>query len=188
MASAQFLCIIRLVAFHPGSEQDASETRRFLTQFRRLTHLGATVVLIHHTGKAETAQTYRGSSDIKAAVDCAYLLQPLDSESGLGRLRLRSFKNRVALGASIEVQYEAGGWHERTDRALTNREIIEDLLRAHPGAGQDEILELARVKGVSRDRTRELLAEGEQQGWLEVETGKKGKKTYRLAEVEVGEI
>jgi len=82
-----------LVEFHPGCEQSSTETRAFMRQFRRLANLGATVVVLHHTGKAETSKQYRGSSDIKAAVDTAYLLEKVPGESeSLGKLSLTCFK------------------------------------------------------------------------------------------------
>src|SRR5205814_3815480 len=82
-----------LIEFHSGSEQSSTETRAFMRYFRALANLGATVGILHHTGKAETAKIYRGSSDIKAAVDTAYLLESPDKEQRtLGRLSLRCFK------------------------------------------------------------------------------------------------
>ena len=64
-----------------------------MRQFRRLANLGATVIVLHHTGKAETSKQYRGSSDIKAAVDTAYLLEKVPGESeSLGKLSLTCFK------------------------------------------------------------------------------------------------
>jgi hypothetical protein len=65
-----------LIDFHDGDEQSASETRRFMKHFRALANLGATILILHHTGKTITSQDYRGSSDIKAAVDMAYVLEP----------------------------------------------------------------------------------------------------------------
>jgi hypothetical protein len=74
-----------LIEFHPGSEQSSTETRAFMRFFRTLANLGATVIVLHHTGKAETAKQYRGSSDIKAAVDTAYLLSRQLARSPAGR-------------------------------------------------------------------------------------------------------
>src|SRR5262249_22259155 len=85
-------------AFDGGDEQDATETRRHMNLYRRLATVGATIVLLHNSGKTDSAREYRGSSDIKAAVDSAFLLERTDgSDSGapLGGLRLKPFKNRV---------------------------------------------------------------------------------------------
>ena len=45
-----------LVAFHTGSEQDATDTRTFMQYLRTLANLGATVLLLHHSGKAVTSR------------------------------------------------------------------------------------------------------------------------------------
>src|SRR5262249_3356615 len=51
-----------LIEFNPGSEQSSTETRAFMRLLRNLANLGATVVILHHTGKAESSKQYRGSS------------------------------------------------------------------------------------------------------------------------------
>ena len=79
--SNPLIVIDSLVAFHPGSEQDSSETRKYMNGFRTLAAKGATVLIIHHIGKSENAQHYRGSSDIKASVDSAFLLKATDPNS-----------------------------------------------------------------------------------------------------------
>ena len=45
-----------LIEFHDGDEQDASSTRQFMKQFRVLTSLGATVLLLCHTGKSDKSR------------------------------------------------------------------------------------------------------------------------------------
>jgi RecA-family ATPase len=61
-----------LVRFHTGDEQSARDTSGFMNHFRKLADAGATLLLLHHTGKTKTSQEYRGSSDFEAAVDMAY--------------------------------------------------------------------------------------------------------------------
>lgn len=176
-----------LVAFHDGSEQDASETRRFLNQVRRLANLGATVLLIHHTGKCETAKEYRGSSDIKASVDAAYLLQPLGGDgSKLERLKLKPFKGRFAPLSPILLEYVAGaGFQAIHDTAMAQREaasdVVQAIVRDFPGCSREHVLAEARRRGVSRDDAREALTSAEKEGRLTVETGDRGRKIYTPA-------
>jgi len=184
------------VAFHPGSEQDATETRRFLDRFRRLGNLGATVLVIHHTGKAETAKIYRGSSDIKAAVDLAFVFGRLSggADHGLGRLRLRQFKNRLAEETTVVVEWTGNGFSICSDPQTlaqgTDRNVIEEILKQNPGANQRELIELARERGVTYHRARSALDTGTREGWLDVSTGNRGQKIYSLADEPcwVGEI
>lgn len=64
-----------LIDFHDGDEQSASETRKFMKQFRAT---GTSRRDCSHSAphrQNPTSQDYRGSSDIKAAVDMAYCLE-----------------------------------------------------------------------------------------------------------------
>ena len=83
-----------MIAFHGGDENDAAETRAFMQQCRMLADLGATVLVLHHNGKAETAKEYRGSSDFKAAVDAAFHVSNFGPDGRLDTLRLHCFKSR----------------------------------------------------------------------------------------------
>jgi len=64
-----------LIAFNPGAENDSTEMRRYLAQYRKLAATGASLIALHHIGKSDTAQDYRGSSDIKASIDIGYKLK-----------------------------------------------------------------------------------------------------------------
>jgi hypothetical protein len=169
-----------IIAFHEGSEQDASETRRFMTAFRALANLGATVLLIHHTGKATTSKEYRGSSDLKAAVDVAWLLEPQDGTSKLGRARLVPFKNRLGTSEPLTIEYTDDGY--TIDRsARTTGEVVVKIVRDRPGIGQPDLIEIARTRGCTRDAVRNFLANAKREGVLCVQaSGKGGKQSYSL--------
>jgi hypothetical protein len=98
-----------LVEFNPGDEMNATDTRKFMKHFRALANLGATVLILHHSGKTATSQEYRGSSDIKAGVDTAYVLETVQQQDGgIYRLKMRSFKSRVAPGQSFGLEFRNG--------------------------------------------------------------------------------
>ncbi len=178
-----------LVAFHSGSEQDATETRAHMQHYRRLAAAGGSVVVLHHTGKSETSRDYRGSSDIKAAVDLAFTLEAEgDGSDGLSSLRLRAVKNRLAMLRTIRLAYTDGIFTEAGGAAPSNREVIERIIGPNPGMSAGDIEVLAAGAGVTRSRARAILAEGLRDGWLTVEsTGRGSGRRYRLAEaIEAG--
>jgi hypothetical protein len=178
-----------LIGFHPGSEQDASETRKHMQAYMRLAAAGATVIVLHHTGKAETSKQYRGSSDIKASVDVAYILESLsEPDAGIRSLRMKAFKNRLTLPATLRIDYQDGRFSVSDQRVQTNREIVERVIEQHPGESKGEIESLASAGGVTQKRARQLLGEGVRDGWLIADSGPRGKLPYRLAEVEIGLI
>jgi hypothetical protein len=98
-----------LVEFNPGDEMNATEMRAFMKKFRALGNLGATVLVLAHTGKTATSQDYRGSSDIKAGVDTAYRLDTIEQKDGkIHRLGLINFKSRAAAGQNFGLEFAPG--------------------------------------------------------------------------------
>jgi archaellum biogenesis ATPase FlaH len=177
-----------MIAFHPGDEQDASETRRYLQYFRNLAAAGATIILLHHIGKSDSARQYRGSTDIKASVDVAWLLEKLGDPAGLlSGLRLVPFKNRIGTCNTIPISFR-DGWFVTEQRAESNREIFERLVRTNPYSTGVELHKLGMAAGLPKNQIAQLLLDGVQQGWLQIKSGKRNAKHYSLAEPILGEI
>jgi archaellum biogenesis ATPase FlaH len=177
-----------LIAFHPGDEQDASETRRYLQHFRNLAAAGATIIVLHHIGKGDNARQYRGSTDIKASVDVAWLLEKIGDPAGLlSELRLVPFKNRIGTSNTIPLSFR-DGYFVTEQRAESNREIFERVVRTNPNATGAEMEKLGMTAGLPKHRIAELLLEGVRQGWLQMRLGKRNAKHYSLAEPTLGEI
>ncbi len=155
-----------LVQFHDGDEQSASETRAFMKHFRALANTGATVIILHHTGKTSTSQDYRGSSDIKAAVDMAYHLEPEFSlNEGIHLLRLRNFKGRFAPGKSFGLQFVKGKGFiscemPDTKTAVNPMQTIIEIVRDRPGSNQSQIVKMAQALGVGKHQVEKCLADG----------------------------
>ena len=164
-----------LIAFHSGSEQDASETRRYLDDFRKLATEGAAVLLIHHTGKSEGSKEYRGSSDIKASVDAGYLLK---SKPGpLQSLSLTPYKSREGSLSPIDITVNEGRFEVSGDR---DREVVEAVIRGNPKLNQSQIV--SRAEGIPAHKVRAILGTGEREGWLKVVEGLKNAQLYTLKE------
>jgi archaellum biogenesis ATPase FlaH len=152
-----------LIEFHTGSEQSSTETRAFMRQLRALANLGATVIVLHNSGKAETARLYRGSSDIKAAVDTAYQLTAADSQSEkLGKLHLSCFKGRLVPGQSFGFEFREGQGFVSCDppRVRSVNEIISEILEACPKSNQSQIVTKARAMGCTKRQVEEALKKG----------------------------
>src|SRR5439155_927543 len=102
------LIVDSLVAFHEGDENDAGQMRQFLNRCRRCTSRGATVVLIHHCGKAESSKPYRGSSDLAAGIDLGLHLVNVGDGNTLGKLLLKPFKKRILFPNEMSYDYADG--------------------------------------------------------------------------------
>ncbi len=94
------IVIDSFIAFLEGDENSATVVRAFMNILRKLADLGATIILIHHDGKAESARDFRGSSDFKAGLDQAFHVTNLSQDSRLDRLTLRCFKSRYGFHGS----------------------------------------------------------------------------------------
>jgi AAA domain len=132
-----------LVRFHTGDEQSAKETSAFMKLFRHLANRGATILLLHHTGKSPGSKKYRGSSDIEAAVDMAYTLDGQPRAGLLHRLTLTNFKSRFASGKNFGMEFQVGRGFEAVEE--------------HPGMNGDGIKELAEAAGVGRNAADRVL-------------------------------
>jgi len=172
-----------LVEFAHCEEQSSTEMREFMNHFRHLAHRGATVIVLHHTGKSKASKQYRGSSDIKASVDTAYVVTGQERHGKLHRLTMDPFKSRIAPGQKFAMEFsERHGFTAlavpqqapREDPASTVRRIVRDN-RLSNGT---RIKELAKASGVSKTVVDDLL-KGEEYGY---ERGRGPGKRYFLRE------
>ena len=170
-----------LIEFHPGNENDSSETRRYLRGFRKLANLGGTIIILHHTGKGLNSKEYRGSADIKGAVDQAYLWEFIgESENrGRGPWKLTPFKTRTVEAQPMRIEFANGKYQEISDRSRTAREIVEEIVTETPGQTQMRIITLAGEQGVAKNRATKALRDSKQDGVIVAEPGARGAIHYR---------
>jgi archaellum biogenesis ATPase FlaH len=162
-----------LVSFHGGNENDATETRAYMHGFRRLADLGATIIVLHNSGKGESSKDYRGSSDIKASVDVAYHLANIGANpSRLELLCLKTFKARFTV--QPETIFRCVGGRFRIDSrspSQTKTDLLRQLLIANPGIKGLEFEALASDKGLGRDRARKFLKDSIDSGAVQALSG-----------------
>jgi hypothetical protein len=172
-----------VIAFHPGTENDSNETRRYMAQYRRLTAMGATLVLLHHIGKSETAREYRGSSDYKASIDIGYKLTNLGDGARLSMMELRPFKQRFSVEPVLRIRYADGTFAiDQVEVRKSVRERLCELLKAHPGITKGEFESLAAEQNLGRNRARSFLDDGVKNGTVRVESGPNNRKLHAWAE------
>lgn len=172
------------IAFHEGAENDATEVRQGMSQYRKLAAMGACVVLLHHTGKGETTKDYRGSSDIKAGIDVGFNLANLSGNPCvLETLRLRAFKARFAVVSDLVFRYADGDFEVDEDAAAfrTVTEALAQLLMENPDIRAAEFERLAIERGLGRNRARKFIDDGIATSKIQVLKGANNTKTYRWA-------
>src|ERR1035438_5420655 len=141
-----------------------------MRQFRTLANLGASVIVLHNTGKGETSKLYRGSSDIKAAVDTAYLLRrPDEGAQQLGKLSMTCFKGRLAPGQNFGLEYQHKKGFVPCDHftpVKTVTEAVSVFLEAKPASNQSKIVAAVREQGFTKRQIEGCLKNG---NWIEAQ-------------------
>lgn len=172
-----------LIGFHPGAENDNSETRRYMSQYRKLASAGAGIVLLHHSGKGENTKEYRGASDIKGSVDIAYHLANLSGDGTLGTMRLKAFKMRFSATPELVFRYVNGEFLvDDRGTAPTVTDSLGALLKANPGIRAADYEQLAADKNLGRNRARQFLHNGLSSGVVAMVRGGGNSKGFYWGE------
>jgi hypothetical protein len=159
-----------------ADEQDATEMRRYTDLYRQLAVAGATVIVLHNVGKSEGAKFCRGSSDIKASIDAAYLLEATGNSNpgtGLGNLQLVPFKTRLAPPGPIHFSYVGGQFAAVGNAQPTKRELFEKELRLNPKCSGRTLIQLLKGR-LSKHEVETFLLQGLREGWIELSPDGKG--------------
>jgi hypothetical protein len=167
-----------LISYIDGDENNAVEMRACMQAFRRLTEMGATVIVLHHSGKGETSRDYRGSSDIKAAIDVGFHLANLGEPSRLDVLRLRAFKARFTVDTEVVFRYSEGTFSADSRSAPTVEELLIALLQKNPGIRAADFQALAMEKDLGRDRARQFLERHSLSGNIRQDRGAKNARFH----------
>jgi hypothetical protein len=166
-------------------------------QIRRLVDLGATATILDHSKKYYTDVVY-GGRDKEAKADSIHNIQIFENQTRpqnpiiTVESRLKRFTPEGIGTFAFEVisrQNKEGKWHlSRLQLAPNpaellaerNREILRDLIRKNPNAGQQELGRLAsEIGNMSRDQAVKILKDGISKYWLASKTSH-GKTCYVL--------
>lgn len=174
------LFIDSFIAFLEGNENSSTDVRSFMQPLRELTALGAAVVMLHHTGKGESTQDFRGSSDIKAAIDVGYLMKN-SGESKLTTLTLKAFKARFSVTDTLAFTYCNGEFVPQEVRQASE-DILTQLLRDNDKINKSEFDSIARRKGIGQGVIRKYIEDGLNNGLILSRRGEKNASLLTLAE------
>jgi hypothetical protein len=144
-----------LVAFQDGmaSNKEAIEMRAFMSAFRGLANLGATVLLVHHSPKSGGSY-YMGSTDLEASVDNLYYITREPKTGHIRKVNLEVKKSRFGLTGTHTFTIGHDG---RFIDSQNPEETIITILRQHPGLSSAEFDKLTVAAGLSRKEAREFL-------------------------------
>lgn len=161
-----------------ADENSAKDMAPVMGFLRKLTSCGATVLLLHHSGKKDGSEL-RGSSDILAGVDIAYMLV----KDAPGRITMKCIKNRYAQEETliIGISEDEEGYLSFNDLSAQERDlrimeqemeykklqgIISFLEKEGIEANQSRIIKEANEKfALTAKKTTDLLQKGTRKYW-----------------------
>lgn len=178
-----------LIAFLEGDENSASDMRKFMDKLRALANLGATVLVLHHDGKAQTAKKFRGSSDFKGSLDQAFHVKNSNPDGHLEKIQLKCFKSRYGFNGTLVYRYDDGRL-TRDDtgiaKARTKPDILHEILRQTPGVTKVDFESLAAAQGIGREQARKFLEGGVEKQAIVCKPGAGRSQLHYLAGAEPG--
>lgn len=143
--SRSLLVFDSLRRFHTGSENAPEEMAVIMGHLRKLTKAGATVLILHHAGKAE-GNAYRGTTEILAGVDIAFSIEKHKEQTRvLGTpvsLTLRCIKHRYIEEPILNLEFLREG----------ERLVFRDVTAEREEEREESRQELfEKVKGIMRN-------------------------------------
>jgi len=182
--SPPLICVDSFVSFLESDENDSAGVRKWFQPVRALADLGCSVIILHHTGKATTAQEYRGSSDFPAAVDVGFKLTNSSETGELGILKLKHWKNRFGAFTERTFYYRDGLFNSQPDENQASIENnvakLTDILKENEGICKSKFGEEAARFGIPRNVSRAFLDDGVKARTIDLIHEAHNKQTYHI--------
>ena len=177
-----------LIAFGDCDENSSQEMRAHMRLYRDLAALGATILIIHHRSEKGPSD-YRGSSDIRANADGAYVLKREDGSTAadpLGHLVLKPYKTRGLPEKPTRLEFRENAFLPVDAPPRPASDIVKELVRTHPGATQNELRKLAPQHGLSDHPLRDAMDAAVLGGEIVARRGSHNTLRYYLPEADLG--
>jgi len=170
--------------FHGQDENSSTEMAPVMEQLRSLTKNGATVLILHHSGKNSL---YRGSTEISAGVDVAFCIEKGKETDKFVRLKFECLKHRFIKEPILDLEFAINGEGRAIFSDMTSDPAKEKLgkvwgvicrLKRDKGMlpNQSQIVEAMKDQNIGKDATLGLLQQGEGKLWKSESEGS-GKPT-----------
>jgi hypothetical protein len=164
----------------PPEMRVINEMHAIMAEFRQLSHMGATVIVLHNRSE-KSESNYRGSTVIKHDADVGYMLTNTGIDGKLGSIRLTPFKMRVLVSGIAFLYTDAGFVEDETvPRPVRDWERLRDLLIANPSVTGEKFEKLAQESNLRQAHARRFLKEMVVAGQVERTRGAKNTQHYRF--------
>jgi hypothetical protein len=174
-----------------GDENSSQDTGLVMERWKELRDLGFTIVLIHHTQKAN-AEVFRGSQALIDQADhCLYFYpvrqlgsdDPVDAEDPDAMTYFLGTKDKTRYKACKLYLRRAGEGRFIQAENPDNEKMaaIREILKTHGNMVQKDLIKTAQDElGYSKAQIRRVLKKGESTMW-KVTKGEKNSRTYQFS-------
>lgn len=138
------------------SENDNVVVGNLMNHFRKLTYLGCSVCVVHHTGKSDSSNVARGASAFLGGVDALWLVTATMQNTALDAIRVESKKERLGETEKFTFRMKDG---RPVSEAQQQDTYIFDFICRNANQTKEKI-EIAASKGqnnISRANIRETI-------------------------------
>lgn len=169
---------------------DLKELRNFFEICRKLTQLGATILIIHHKSSKTEAPSFKGLSYIKDSADTMWDVVPNKSRSGIVMsAKLVNTKARSTTGytnfiVSFDTDQGTVSYDQNVlfEDELPIKDAIIKFLTTNPNSNQGNIIQAIKpLTNIGEKRIRVVLEKLVGLHELTVTKGHKNAKVYNIA-------
>jgi primase-polymerase (primpol)-like protein len=125
-------------------ENNNAVVGKIMNHMRMMTNCGATVLIIHHTGKSPTSKESRGASSFKGGVDAGWLIDSYIIDTEIKTMTVSAWKSRI--GKTAKFTYTMTDGRPVTVGDDSNTMLILNFILTHQGKTKDAIEKAAKGK------------------------------------------
>jgi putative DNA primase/helicase len=140
------------------NENDNAVVGKLMNHLRSMTNIGATCIIIHHTGKSDTSKESRGASAFKGGVDAGFVIQSRIVDCTIQSMLVKPFKSRLGRTETFAFTLDSGGRLVQSQGKPREDACLEFILQ-HQGksARQIETLAARSTHGFTRQFLRDTI-------------------------------
>ena len=140
------------------NENDNAVVGKIMNHMRTMTNHGATVIIIHHTGKSESSKESRGASAFKGGIDVGWTLKSTIVDCSIQRMIVQPFKSRLGKTSTYAFEIDSNGQLKLLP-STPKEDLCLEFVIQHQGKSRNHIERLAAnsPSGFSRQMLRDTI-------------------------------
>ncbi len=141
------------------NENDNAVVGKIMNHMRTMTNHGATVIIIHHTGKSESSKESRGASSFKGGVDVGWKIESKIVDCSIQRMVVQPWKSRLGKTNTYALEIDSNGQLKLLP-STPKEDLCLEFVIQHQGKSRNEIEKLSAKSsyGFGRQMLRDTIS------------------------------